>query len=618
MCLINILAFLILVIAIAYKFDTDAVKAWPFATCILVLFLFIPAFFSKLSAIDFVGAVIFFAAAAFIIVKRNDAQVTGRLRKIIFNPSFAAAVIFMIVILVAVSAKPVTWWDEINFWASDSKSIFALDGYAGKYGNVSPEFGDYPPAASLIKYWFLHMFANEFDEGIMFMGYYFLLFSFLVPVFSLVPLKSEKVTKTKAVFLYVGVGVVLLLLLSCVEGFWCDGSCMDTVIGVIFGLFCICVTGKTDKPLPNECSVHESLPSECGPGKPLPTPYLHYIKCGLLLAVMVICKDSANLWLAFAIMWAVIYEFVLGNRKIKGLLVMAAIPVITMVSWIAYCLINRRIAGHTTTLASMATGKMSIPGFDAKVGEVFAQAFLKYPLHRYTNGILNLSPLTLIVLLVAVAVLLGVFGKITKKESMLLAVFTLGSAGMVYFFILVCHMTIFLLESQYQEPFAMVSSIERYGAIYSVGVFIFILYILLKKTNSKWVFAAVAVFVLLTADYQGTYRAFIGYRTEKTKTIEDRAEVLGGDEREFVNTYCNGDDFLRGRILVLHDNGDYSTVRDAYFSYEASPVALIHKYTDISNTSEEMQGEWFALARENHADYIYVNSKLYEVPQVPE
>ena len=55
-------------------------------------------------------------------------------------PSFLVALLFVILISVLVNDKCVSWWDEINFWAADVKSIFYRNGFAAKYENVAPEF----------------------------------------------------------------------------------------------------------------------------------------------------------------------------------------------------------------------------------------------------------------------------------------------------------------------------------------------------------------------------------------------------------------------------------------------------------------------------------------------
>ena len=43
------------------------------------------------------------------------------------------AFIMVIVVTVCVRDKAVSWWDDYNFWATDVKSLFYLNGFADKY-----------------------------------------------------------------------------------------------------------------------------------------------------------------------------------------------------------------------------------------------------------------------------------------------------------------------------------------------------------------------------------------------------------------------------------------------------------------------------------------------------
>lgn len=62
------------------------------------------------------------------------------------------------------------------------KSLYYLGGFAEKYENVAPEFGDYPPAGQLFKWLFLHFDPHMFREGLAFVGYYIMNISFLLPL----------------------------------------------------------------------------------------------------------------------------------------------------------------------------------------------------------------------------------------------------------------------------------------------------------------------------------------------------------------------------------------------------------------------------------------------------
>ena len=92
------------------------------------------------------------------------------------------------------------------------KSIFYLDGFADRYENVAPEFGDYPPGTQMLKWWFLHLSPSEFREGLMFAGYYVCNLAFLVPLL-------ERIRKKNVITMTIG-AVLLWLFPSMVEAFW--------------------------------------------------------------------------------------------------------------------------------------------------------------------------------------------------------------------------------------------------------------------------------------------------------------------------------------------------------------------------------------------------------------
>ncbi|MDE7185954.1 MAG: hypothetical protein K2O13_00340, partial [Lachnospiraceae bacterium] len=150
---------LVCVLWLAAYFQISLVEAMPVFLCGLVLVLYGLAMVHHLSWIDWAAGIVISLFAFWIVGRQRESRKEfGRacLEKI-KQPSFITAVLLIVVIVLCTSGKVVTWWDDINFWATDVKALYYLDGFAGKYGNVAPEFGDYPPGAQLIKWWFLHV-----------------------------------------------------------------------------------------------------------------------------------------------------------------------------------------------------------------------------------------------------------------------------------------------------------------------------------------------------------------------------------------------------------------------------------------------------------------------------
>lgn len=191
MAVSNILAFCLLVLLLSIYWKERIVDVLPMALCILILILYPLAFFRRLSAIDWLslgflaGTAVYFAAAK----EKRQRLAKAAAQELVHGGTVAAVSLFLLT-TIAVGGRIAVWWDDINFWATDVKALWALDGFAAKYANAASEFGDYPPGVQLVKWWFVHMRPDGFSEGLMFAGYYFAVFAFCMPL--LRHIKSRK------------------------------------------------------------------------------------------------------------------------------------------------------------------------------------------------------------------------------------------------------------------------------------------------------------------------------------------------------------------------------------------------------------------------------------------
>lgn len=161
----------------------------------------------------------------------------AQLRELFFAPSAIAAMVLLTGAVLLTGNKIATWWDDLNFWATDVKALYALDGFAAKYTNAASEFGDYPPGIQLLKWWFVHLKPDGFSEGLMFAGYYFGVFVFLTPLLSRLDeaLQTDRRT-VKQLFWTVVLVVCLAAFPSMTETFYLGGMCADLVMAVIYGV----------------------------------------------------------------------------------------------------------------------------------------------------------------------------------------------------------------------------------------------------------------------------------------------------------------------------------------------------------------------------------------------
>ncbi|MCR4788320.1 MAG: hypothetical protein K5888_07030 [Lachnospiraceae bacterium] len=623
-----VIAFLIILFFVSIRYDKKLVQALPLSLCASILFLYVLAFLNRLSLADASGLLLIVVCVLHAVRIKCEGRIelAGKIRKKISDPSCWVFAVMMLLILIGVREKLVTWWDDYNFWATDVKAIFYDNGFAEKYRNVASEFGDYPPGTQLAKWMFLHLKPASFDEGLMFAGYYFFIFSFLAPFLGYFDDNGIKgVLKTAAA------GAVLFLTPSCVEAFYLEGCCADICMAVAFGAFLVSVVNNAKDGIGDK--------------------RFGYISAAFYLAVAVICKNTSLIWLLYAFIFTLVYLLITrmgqkseteggkeseasGEKKSSG-------PIKTIfgyfapacgvyLSWALFCLINKRVARSTVGALKYVSTGVDMPDTGHELINAYVKAFFGYPLHRYNNGIIDISPFAFLILVTVLFVILGIARIITKKECIFFSVYAFAGGAIFYLIDLVCHLTIFADEMQYLDPFAMVSSIERYSAPFSFGMIFLILYFLFAKKTDLRIFAAFAVAVILMADLPMVAKGFLTYREDIPRVLEERNMLIGDDILGLWNKSIllsdDGDPsklfdipdtkgegqtahYDGSRIMYVRDSSEVSWISHAYISFFMSPISVVYDYEDLENTSiDEMK----ARATELHAGYIYSGGSLYE------
>lgn len=588
MFVVQIAAFLILILGLAWKFRVQLVEAIPVGVALLILMLYLLAFFRGLSASDYIAVAVIGAAMIYFFrvsgEKRRD--IVRFAREELLSPGALTAFVMVILVTVCVSGKVVSWWDDYNFWATDAKALFYLDGFADKYANVAAEFGDYPPGTQLMKWWFTHFYPEEFKEGLMFAGYYFMNLAFLFPML--------KIMKRKNVILDVlqmAVGMVVLWLFPAVaEGFWLDGCCADLTMALVYGAFLVSVADRKGK------------------GR-----LFYYGRQALFLMVLVLCKNTGFIWAAFGLLFDYGYHVIQhgkendreGRKKDRqALLIVTFLPVLTGMSWLGFCFLNRRVAKLTGAAVQMATGRMNIPAYQGEMVKAFAEAFFIWPLHKWKTIAIDITPLGLYLLLLVLVALLYRCHLLDKKTACYTGGFFAVTGIVFYTFNLISHLTIFAVETQYLQPFGMISSIERYGAPFTIGgLYLMAFYAMSGKRPAAGAVVC-SIFVLLTTDYGGAYRGIWGYQSTVNEVISQREEIVDEQARVFLETVAAGEKEGIGRVLYLRDISDVSWVRNTYIGFEAAPVSVMYGNVDgASMSSPEIE----KAIEDAHAGFLYVD-----------
>lgn len=572
MIFFQITAFICCIFFIAWKTKEALVNVIPVAVSLLVLLLYGLSFVNGLSRSDYLAAAVTSAAVIWLIgmPKQRRKELFSFCLEELKKPGSMVAVLLLTAVPILTSAKTVTWWDDYNFWATDAKSLYYLNGFAQKYQNVAAEFGDYPPATQMMKWWFLHFSPAQLKEGLLFSGYYFMNLAYLVPLLGFIKKKNPLVMLLAAAALW--------LFPSSVEVFGYDGCCADLTMAVIYGCFLTAVVDNKGH-----------------------SDFFYYGRQALFLTVLVLCKNTGFLWVVFGLIFTYGYHFFILRKKAwKGLLAVTALPVVVEGSWLLFCLLNRRVAKLTGAALHMATGSMNVPEVKEEMLNAFVKAFVSYPLHRWKTFAIDLSPLLLYLLLLIFVVLLYKKAVLSKKQGLYLGSFLAVSGIFFYGLNLLSHLTIFAVETQYLEPFGMVSSIERYGAPFTIGSLYLLAYFTMKNRKAGLLFCM--IFVFLTADYKSAWRGLYGYRGDVDKALEERENVLDEKAEAFLLKTGAGQFGNGKRVLYLRDISDISWVRNTYISFEAAPVSVMYGNLDGSTL---VSGDIQRAIEEAHAGYLY-------------
>ena len=182
---------------------------------------------------------------------------------------------------------------------------------------------------------------------------------------------------------------------------------------------------------------------------------------------------------------------------------------------------------------------------------------------------------------------------------------------------LLSHLTIFAVETQYLEPFGMVSSIERYGAPFTVGGLYLTAHFCMnrsaetesKKKEPKWLASyggilLCLVFVFLTADYNSAYRGLVGYRSSVSDDRKATEDMIDESAAVFLEKAGAGQWGNSGRVLYLRDISDVSWVRNTYISFFATPMSVMYGNVDakVMSSADIVQA-----IDDAHAGYLYVD-----------
>lgn len=617
MAIINIAAFFICLLMLACLWQESLVEIFPVLTCMLVLTLYVLAFFRHLGWIDGIGIFVIAAFLIWIATRSKEKGIEfGKLcLRNITQASFITAMLLLITVIICTSQKVVTWWDDINFWATDVKSLYYLDGFAAKYGNVAPEFGDYPPGGQLLKWWFLHWSPSAFREGLAFAGYYVMNIVFMLPLLRKI--------KGKNVMVMCLMAAALWFLPSIAEVYGYDGFCADLTLACIYGGFLFAVTDREE-------------------GKEV----FYYSRLCLYLCVLVLVKSVGFIWAAFGLVFFGLYQWISRKEKEKGqrsaeeknsrnlerlkMLAVCAAPLLTGASWMIFCFLMRRVTRTTATAVKyITTDEYGISGYTGDFAKAFLEAFVSLPLHKEKSVVFDLTPLTFYLCICLLVIFFFRKRLMPRKLGKLVLWFTIISGALFYGIIFIAHITIFATETQYLEASGMISSIERYGAPFTIGTLLFLANIWMTygthlfPATSVWITGGSHVpvqrsilflakygtclgfilFVALTAGWRTGYHGIIGYRSETEGQLAERADMIDADASVFLEAVRKLGTEDSVRVCYVQRDDAPRWVKNSYTNLEASPISVVYKSVNLNDAVTDWMTQEI---RDSHASYLYV------------
>ena len=582
MWILAFITLLFITFLIGHSAKENFAQVLPVSVGGFILALYVLALCRNMNLIGALSVIfLVITLAAVLLMGKDGRKNLIKSLRVFFTEPQAIAVMFMLTALFVLTMNHVaTWWDDVNFWATDAKALYFMNGFTGKYGNVAPEFGDYPPGVQIMKWCMAKICKTEYKEGLAFAGYY------ITNVIFCLPLLKKGSDKNLLINI---VGVILLFLIpGIVNDTWSQGACADVTMGIVYGALLISIID-----IDEHCSG------------------FYYARILILLSVLTLTKSVGFEWAIYASVFLLLWNHLkkeeivklYGPNNKKHMLLCIVTAVSVQMSWWINCLINRRIAKLTSSGIHMVSGRYDMSGAAESKASQFIKGFVLCPMHTDKSLAIDLSSLTLVVITLLVIILLGVFGQITRNELRLLFIFDLITALLSYLIIFIGHATIFAGETQYDTPEVMAISISRYAAPFAIGIIMLLLFVVFEKCKNKYVLMLGAVFIILTTDYEAAYSTLIGYHASIEEDIANRDSMIDENGRIFAQNVRDRKDIWGSRLLYFRDDTVIHWVKDTYINHEVAPVAVV--YTGLNPSTmggEDIINQIYV----NHASYVYM------------
>jgi len=658
----TILAIFILAQIIAYKVEKKLADTLPLMCCGFILVLYILAFFRGMSWIDNAGLPIIIVS--FFWIWRNG--LAKKLLQEFFSIQNICILIFIGLICLSQLGRIATTEEDIAFGATALKALWWLDGFAGKYSNVVPQYGDCPPAIQLFEWFFTHLNTAEYVEGLGYAGYSILIFVLLLPLIdrleSILPIRERvidaktdnvgvKVARNKKYYvsdkklvskykvqikgnnseiagerlvplnclILLGVNaiacILIYLLPSVVNGNYCRESLADVPLAIIYGLLLLTIYENDQK-----------------------YGAFYFAKISLYGSVIILCRKSGVEWLIFALIFMAINH--INNKKrekynqilwfengAKYLALSIFSWLIVLISWIVFCLFNHRVANALYSgVDPISDSNLRLMFYSTDELWTFVKCMLVESVHIDRSWLLDISIAAAMLMFVVALLTLGKKKIISIHKRNMLTAYIVFSGVSAYMLILVCYIPGVSINKSGLSKQEMLSLISNMGAPWILGTIILLIGVYFKAIeeidddrpavdayvreqitadnykNVRLMYLIVFICISLCADWKAAYNEFVGYRASLKTDIESRECILDEAEKAFVAEVDSNDELWGKRILYVKNAADYRDDHNVYIGYELSPTAVVFG----SASAESSQEDIISIISDSQAKYLYV------------
>lgn len=598
---ISTIGFIVINVVLAYVLKECILSVLPIAFSALTLILFALCLIRHLSWIDyfFVLMIVVVILTGCFLRKKLDWQ---KLKSIVLDPNNITIVGILLFVYIATQYRIASEWDELGVWALEVKTMFYTDGLSLPNMHTSIGYANYIPGQMLVEWWFCHLFPQQFNDNMMFFGYYAIYYFMIAH---------------------------LLFIHRNIQSKWRNLICNLVMIPILFALpSCFCV--HEYKMLSVELLISVVffvLIYSLFDVRHYSKSYTK-IRWIALSIFLVLLKMDAVLFLMLAYLAASILIHMdrrnapcelNGNDRAplqvrehlnyQTLLLGLAFSSITALVWQLAVRCNYRYGDFSThrvldnlknIFTNITSGNAQPDEERIKYLNSFWETILHQPLHWNTTNLFDLTVISCVILIIVVLYLVyrNQGFRNGKREYITVSCIAIGS--IVLFLLMLLFMYIYIFrEDQYYSSDNMIKSLSRYAEPLFLGWSLTGLLVYLNSKKPKHGIIVLAFFLMCPS-----YIYVLDYFINLPSSMMEVRQIYWDDRKEFNEFFQETEDYFgtdgQGRILIVY--GIETDYNKRQFRYLAAPRSVYWKQYEDTDTFDD---KICYIANEEFCGFIY-------------